>query len=205
MLYHLAVDDTRCNSAVVEAPSAASDTAGGGAVRCRRCGWSGDLAEAPGGACPQCRSFLPGNQRQLVHGLRRLRGGGGSPLDESRRREVEAAIAADLGGADELSEIARSLVRDLAAAIVLRDSCHAHLAALGPFTSTGKRRPAVDLYLAVSARCERLGALLGLSRRERYVDPHQRVRDAVERARAEHEAREAEERRRAEAEGAASS
>jgi len=179
------VDDARCNSAVDDAPSAASDPPGD-VARCRRCGWEGALDEAPGGACPRCRSFVTGNQRQLAHGLRRLRGGGGSPLDESRRREIAAAVAADLGG--DLSTIAAGLARDLAAATLLREAAFAHVAAVGPFTSSGRRRPAVDLYLAASARAERLSALLGLARRSRAVDPHEAVRLAVERARREADA-----------------
>lgn len=151
-----------------ESPSVASDPGGGpSAVSCRRCGWAGEYDESDRGACPECRSFVTGNERALKHGLRRLQTGGGSPLDESRRREIVAAITSDLGG--DLSTIAAGLVRDLAAATQLRDACYAHLAAVGPFTAAGKRRPAVDLYLAVSSRVERLSALLGLSRKSRPV------------------------------------
>lgn len=149
-------------------PSEASGPAGLGTVRCRRCGWEGEPAGK--GQCPECGCFVASNVVALRHGGRRLQSGQGSALEEARRQEIRAAIYQDLGGEAEVSEVVRHLVEDFAAAVLLRDACWHHLQEVGPFTRSGKRRAAVDLWRESSVRVERLAARIGTERRQRPTD-----------------------------------
>lgn len=156
-------------------------TNGAAGVTCRRCGWSGAASGSGKGQCPRCGVFLPANTGALKHGVKRLlEYGAGSPTDAARRAAIEAAVLADLGGRHEVSEVVAALAADFGFAVVLRDLAAAHLAAVGPFTKTGKRRAAVDLYLQCSQRAERLAAQLGHDRRPRRVPTLHEALAAVE-------------------------
>ena len=78
-------------------------------------------------------------------------------MDTFHQSEIRAAVLADLGGEEDVSEVA------------LRDLLSAHLAASGPLTKAGKRRAALDAWERASVRCERLAARIGTDRRPRQV------------------------------------
>lgn len=103
-------------------------------------------------------------------------------VDASRLADLRAAVVADLGGEAECSAVLRALVDDFAAAVALRDSAFANIEAIGPLTQAGRKRNVVDLYLAASARVERLASHIGVQRRTKTVDPLDQVRRAVEEA-----------------------
>lgn len=113
--------------------------------------------------------FEKGNTAALVHGGRRLQVGSGTVLDEAERVAIRAAVLEDLGGEAEVSAVMLELVSDFSAAVVLRDLCYAHIAAVGPLTQAGRRRAVVGLYLDASARVERLAARIGTGKRARRV------------------------------------
>ena len=113
--------------------------------------------------------FQLGNEHALVHGGRRLELGRETGLIAQRRFEVRDALLVDAGGADEVSTAKRAVVETLSEAIVLRETLWAHLEAVGPLTKAGRRRAAVDLWLAASGRVERLAAAVGLERRAKAV------------------------------------
>lgn len=140
-------------------------------VRCRRCG----LEQPSTNVCTNCHSFLPGNESSLIHGGRRQQQGRGTPLDEAQRVAIRDAVLSDLGGEAEVSEVMRQLVEDFSGAVVLRDLVFRHLQATGPLTQAGRRRASVDLYLAASARAERLAKQIGTSRRPARVPTLQDV------------------------------
>src|SRR3990167_5979277 len=70
-------------------------------VRCRRCG-----AEAPAGRsnCPACGVFLPSNEANLRHGLRRYQDRGALPAEIAAHvDQFRAQLVSDQGGEEELS------------------------------------------------------------------------------------------------------
>ncbi len=90
-------------------------------------------------------------------------------MDTFHQSEIRAAVLADLGGEEDVSEVTMRLVEDFAFAVALRDLLSAHLAASGPLTKAGKRRAALDAWERASVRCERLAARIGTDRRPRQV------------------------------------
>jgi hypothetical protein len=141
-----------------DAPSAKSPAAGPETVRCS----CGTAVEPSGkGSCPACGRFLPGNVVALIHGGRRM---SLPPERASRRAELRAQVWADLGGT--VPPIIGEVAEDFVSACVLRDQLVEHLEAIGPLTQRGTRRAAMDLYLATSARIERLSVPLGVFRDE---------------------------------------
>jgi hypothetical protein len=156
-------------------PCGASETSGGETVRCSRCGFESVPA---GRHCPKCGAFTLQNRCAVTHGLSRFRGGLSTPLDLRQRDATAAAVLADKGGPTEVSAVVRPQVLDFAQAIQLRDAAWAHLAAVGPFTRAGRKRAAVDVYLAASARAQQLAAQIGLSRLARKVPTLDEALDA---------------------------
>jgi hypothetical protein len=129
-------------------------------VHCDECGV--DVVPAGRGLCPTCGRFLPGNEVALIHGGRRM----ATPKErESRRTELRDQVMADLGG--DLPPIIREVAEDFVSACVLRDILNEHLEVVGPLTQRGNRRAAMDMYLATSARIERLSVQLNAYREER--------------------------------------
>ncbi len=108
---------------------------------------------------------MKGNEAALKHGGRRFAAGAGTPLDEAVVVQLRDSVLADVGGQDAVSAITAELVYDFARACCLRDLAWQHIAAVGPFTKSGKRRAVVALWMEASARVERLGKTIGLERR----------------------------------------
>lgn len=126
---------------------------------CKKC--DADVTPTGKGQCPKCKQFLPGNVGNLIHGGRRM----DLPQPyKSRRAALKEQVWADLG--DALPPIMAEVAEDFVSACVLRDQLVEHLEAIGPLTNRGARRAAMDLYLATSARIERLSAMLGAFRDE---------------------------------------
>lgn len=146
------------------------------------CGRCGSTAEPDAdGRCPVagCRAFRKGNPSRLEHGLSR-RKPQAMPLDAEAYRAIAESIVADLGGLSECTTLQRALVKEAARLIVTSDAAFDWMIETGgPLTHGGRRRPVVDLYLAASARVERLAAQLGLHRRAKPIDPLDEVRRAV--------------------------
>lgn len=128
-------------------------------VYCSNC--EVDVEPAGKGVCPVCKRFLPENIAALTHGGRRM---SLPPERASRRAELRKEVWADLGGI--VPPIIAEVGEDFVSACVLRDQLVEHLEAIGPLTTRGTRRAAMDLYLATSARIERLSAMLGAFRSE---------------------------------------
>ncbi len=123
-------------------------------VYCSNC--EEDVEPAGKGVCPVCKRFLPENIAALTHGGRRM---SLPPERASRRADLRKEVWADLGGI--VPPIIAEVGEDFVSACVLRDQLVEHLEAIGPLTVRGTRRAAMDLYLATSARIERLSAMLG--------------------------------------------
>lgn len=136
-------------------------------VQCSKC--RTEVEPSQRGQCPACGCWLPGNVGALVHGGRRLLAGHGTPLDVEHRRELRDAVIADKGGFENVSAVLASLIDDFAAAVILRDTAYGHLETVGPLTRAGRKRAVVDLYLAASARADRLANQIGLDRVQRRV------------------------------------
>ena len=118
------------------------------------------------GMCPGCGHFLPGHTVSLIHGGRRMNL---PPPFKSRRAELKKQVWADLGG--HLSPIEAEVADDFVSACVLRDQLVEHLEAIGPLTQRGARRAAMDLYLATSARIERLSAMVAAYKAGKPAQP----------------------------------
>src|SRR5690348_6078896 len=121
---------------------------------CSNC--EADVEPGGKGFCPKCGRFLPENVVAVTHGGRRMTL---PPERESHRVELRAKVWADLGGT--IPPIMAEVAEDFVSACALRDQIVEHLEAIGPLTTRGTRRAAMDLYLATSARIERLSAMLG--------------------------------------------
>ena len=158
-----------CHSTVTDiAPIDTSTTSVVDTVRCPSCGT--DAAPHGKGQCSSCGKFLPSNTASLVHGGRRLQLGQGSALDVQQRLAKRDRYLADLGGPTEVSATKADLLELATQAVQLADVMWAHIEAVGPLTKAGRRRAAVDLYLAASGRAERLLMQLGLERRTRQIE-----------------------------------
>src|SRR6185295_13321780 len=119
---------------------------------CPACGEMVDVGKKPG-HCAVCGGFLRGNTDSLKHG-------GTSkvftPEIDSRRETFRADILEQLI----VDVIGSELVEDFVSSCLLRDRLSQHLDEVGPLTTRGARRAAMDLYLATSARIERLSVQL---------------------------------------------
>ena len=113
-------------------------------------------AEVPPGAnrCPSCNVFQPSNTVALKHGNRRQQPTGQAI---ARRREIRDEWARSLGGGYFPPELSAAL-DDFAFVRVQLDTVATYLETVGTFTERGRRRAALDTYLALSQRAERIGA-----------------------------------------------
>ena len=153
------------------APSGAS----GSDVRCSRCG-----ATSPAGLtnCGTCGVFLPANEANLRHGLRRFQTTGRLPEDlRVTVEEFREAVISDQGGLEELSAVRAGLVRVLVDAEVIRRMSLNEAVKRGIDSRPG--RAALQLWLAATDRWVRVGALLGLERRTREIPFAEALRDAL--------------------------
>lgn len=106
--------------------------------------------------CPECGVFQPGNQKALKHGARRRQ-----PAIETtnRRRDIRDDMVRRLGGHSGWYPVElTAALDDFAFVRVQMEIVVAHLDTVGPFTERGRRRAALDTYLALSQRAERLAA-----------------------------------------------
>jgi hypothetical protein len=133
-------------------------------VKIYPCASCGDT-EAPdaNGRCrnPMCGKFRKNHTVNLIHG------GRARPLlaDQQRRDEIFHAVQADPS-----RTILAQFEKDYADACVMRDILARYLTTAGPMTEAGRRRAALDAYLAASARTERLS--LAILEARRAVDEH---------------------------------
>lgn len=171
-------------SETLAAPSAKSPPAG---RTCRRCGWCGEPEAAPTSRCPVCKSFLSGNVSRLRHG-KRATGLQVALVAEARAALAErrAAIAADLGG--ELPTLAADVLDRYLAATALLQWLEGDLLAHGTLTERGRRRSALDGYLALLDRALRIAQTLGLERKEKPAEDLSAWAERVERESREREA-----------------
>jgi hypothetical protein len=94
-------------------------------------------------------------------------------LQEAKRGRVTS----DLG--EDLAEIKADLVADYAKLDVLISTVHRNIEGAGVFTTTGRRRAAVDLLLSLIDRRLKLATVLGTERKTRSVSPAEHVRSLV--------------------------
>lgn len=150
---------------------------------CRRCGSARPPTAT--GQCPECQSFRKGNPSRTDHGLSPRCGRAAMPIapaDVARIVDLREQVLSDLGGASEVSAVLGALVEDFGRAVLLRDLAFRNIVEAGPLTAGGRKRSVVDIYLAASARVERLANIIGVQRRAKSVDPLDQVRRAVEEA-----------------------
>ncbi len=144
---------------------------GGETARCRRCGADGKL----GGHCPQCGGFLLLNKDAEIHGLsRRPLQGPTPPIDLALVDRLTAAVLASKGG-DDASPVLRAQIPDFAFAVTVRDTAAARLAAVGPWTRAGRKRPVADIYLALSKQAQSLAQQIGLGSVPKAVETVQDI------------------------------
>ena len=129
---------------------------------CARCG-----AEAPAAVdrCPNCQSWLAGNQGARTTGAYASRI---SPELAAAVQDLVTGAVSDLGG--DLSTLEHSYVRKLADLEVLVRVLTADLASRGVVTPNGaKVRPSFDALMTAMATFDRYAMRLGLKRRARQV------------------------------------
>lgn len=118
--------------------------------------------------------FQPGNPGQWRHGLRSARAAAallpGQEAIRAAMLERRAAVVADLGGPDELSQVASDEIDRYARLHVLHESLWREIEARGVLTAKGRQRAALTALLAVSDRIDRLAARLGLARRPKHAN-----------------------------------
>jgi hypothetical protein len=126
------------------------------------------FGEQPASGRDAAGRFAPGNTASLTHGQRSERAGAELiPHLAALLAEKEAAIVADLGGAEQLSAIRRELVARFIQSSAIADSLAVNIAAHGVLTAKGRTRAAVTLYLQVLDRQIKLATSIGLERRQK--------------------------------------
>jgi hypothetical protein len=83
--------------------------------------------------------------------------------------EKEAAILADLGGAEQVSAVRHELVVRFLQSSAIAESLGANIAAHGVLTTKGKTRAALRLFLEVLDRQIKLAGAIGLGRQTKPV------------------------------------
>lgn len=147
---------------------------------------------ASGPVCGICGQVHPGGRFRVGCPGPRLQGGQHSRLlQDGALAPTEALVALaerqqeierDQGGPDQLSRVHRDAIRDLLRLELVGDFLFDRLVRQGPLTGKGKTRAALSAYLGVADRLYRQRQLVGLSRRQKHVDPLEAVRLAVEEA-----------------------
>ena len=125
-------------------------------VPCKACGPNEPPDE--GGLCPvkACRCFRASNTVALVHGARRK-----FTASMIERRDTHAAaLFAERGGRSALDVITQLNVIEFADLTVQYEDVTAYLMDAGTLTQAGRERAAVKHALDISARREKIGALL---------------------------------------------
>lgn len=112
--------------------------------------------------------FQPGNQAATTTGDRAKQLAGHPGLAGAYLQRVDA-IEADLGGREELSELERSHVRELARLDVIVEGLGNDLLERGVMTAKGKTRAALTAYLSAYDRLTKGAAAIGLKRRSKPV------------------------------------
>lgn len=131
---------------------------------------NGPSGERPSSGRDTDGRFAPGNTESLKHGQRSERDGAElMPWLVAVLAEKEAAILADLGGAEQVSAIRRELLGRFLQSSAIADSLGANIVENGVLTSKGRTRAAVTLYLQVLDRQIKLAGTIGLGRQAKPV------------------------------------
>lgn len=111
-----------------------------------------------------------GNELALKHGTRRFQQKGIAPDDiVDQVADIQQQIVTDLGGATELSELERGVVRRLGETETLLQLFIRDFEMRGVITARGRTRTTVLTFLQTLDRWERLTQRLGLKRRTKRV------------------------------------
>ena len=115
----------------------------------------------------------PGNRGNWRHGGRsRYVAAGKTPEQVGAltvMAERQSEIERDLGGHENLSQLASDSVTDYLRLRMIGDYLAEDLVRQGPLTSKGRQRAALSAYLSVVDRMQRMAATLGLSRRQKTL------------------------------------
>ena len=136
----------------------------GSVVRCSRC----HAEVSPATNCGQCGAFLPGNEANLRHGLRRYQENGTLPAELAA--EIEAfreQLIADQGGEEAMTAIRLGLVEKLVGLEVGSRLLMAEVIRRKIDSRPG--RAAYQQLLGTLDRWHRFAVSLGVERRTRQV------------------------------------
>ena len=115
----------------------------------------------------------PGNRGNWRHGGRSKYVAAGETPEQiealAAMAERKAQIETDLGGRENLSQLAADSVADYLRLRMVGEYLAENLMKQGPLTSKGRQRAALTAYLSVVDRTQRIATSLGLSRREKAV------------------------------------
>ena len=129
-------------------------------------------APPPGGRHPD-GTFASRTTTALTHGGRsrqvRAAQRPGQTEAPERLAERRAAIMADLGGEQQLSQLQRDLIERYIELDMVASWLGSHLVAEGPLTAKGRTRAALSAYVTVVDRIHRVGGALGVARRPKMV------------------------------------
>lgn len=133
---------------------------------------SGELD--PSGRGPDGRFVAgPGNRGNWRHGGRSKYVAAGETPEQVEMltaiAERRAQIETDLGGRENLSQLAADSVADYLRLRMVGEYLAENLMKQGPLTSKGRQRAALSAYLSVVDRTQRIATSLGLTRREKSV------------------------------------
>jgi hypothetical protein len=127
--------------------------------------------------CPTCGLFQPGNTTNLVNGLRSERMQLAMlPGQETVARVMAAkrqAVYVDLGGGpdgEHLTEVLKTEIDRWCKLCVLEATLWDNLEKCGALTGRGKRRAALNAYLAVNDRIGFAAQRIGIQRHTKRVD-----------------------------------
>ena len=126
--------------------------------------------------------FQPGNTLAQRHGAspRWVRAASLMPAEaQEALAERVSVIVEALGGRDALSPIAVGLVERHARLEMVDDYLFENLRQYGVLTPKGHRRAALSAWLQVVDRLSRSAVTLGLERRQKILNPIDRIREAV--------------------------
>ena len=148
----------------MQSPAPGPSEAGGSAVRCSRCG--SDVP--PATKCERCGCFLPGNEANLRHGLRRYQSNGTLPAELASDIEVfRDQLIADQGGDGEMTAIRAGTVGKL---VDLEVGCRLLMAEVVRRKIDSKPgKAAYGMLLNSLHRWHRFALSLGMNRRTHRV------------------------------------
>ena len=135
----------------------------GPVVVCQRCSTAAPVGTTN---CPRCGVFMPANEGNLRHGLRRYQATGVLPADlKTDIDSFRANVISDQGGLDELPAMRAGLIRLLVDAEVGRRLMFARSSSVA--STRPRAGPAYDRLLSTMDRWMRIALALGLERRQR--------------------------------------